>query len=93
MADCCPCCGYRRFGSRPIAEMEADNIRQWAETSRVTLARGNLLRPGDAASYTGRALRTVRRWMAGDLSCVSIRGRKFISVDALAAFIVESRDE
>ena len=55
MADCCPCCGYRRFGSRPIAEMEADNIRQWAETSRVTLARGNLLRPGDAASYTGPA--------------------------------------
>lgn len=85
----CPKCGWQLFGLRLSTEREAESIRAWAADRAIVLTRGNLLKPQDAAGYTGRSLRTVRRWIDEDLESANVRGRRFIPVEALAAFIVQ----
>lgn len=92
MTDYCECCGQRVDDADALLAADIARVEQWAREAGVTLVMGDRLRVKDVATFLGRSPGTVNNWLsAGKLAKVSLRGRSYVPVKALAALLLEQR--
>lgn len=86
----CPTCGQ----PLPVdpADLQADTIRAWCRDNNVPILLGDCVRRSDAATFLGRAEKTLANWEAVD-SPIPVRrlnGRAYYEIRDLAAFVVKT---